>query len=376
MNRNLKIFLGILGLVILGFLVLVAYFFYLKPEKIIPYPYEFTSLSFPNSSEAEKADFVIVGDDSASLLKNYIAPVSSKYAEVTNRTPIIFDWSAKNEPLHRSIAKLKSLSKLPKYIIYMGGGHEWAERKFSINDKKQIISNFKMYHDDEIISLIITFPWLSKFIFHKMTYFKLSADQNLRSPEASLNFDEMELSFLFYENELQELISLVKNKGSHLILITTPINHMIVPKLSCEDSVTNTIIGIQMEIEEMLQNGQFKDAFNRAIDLERESVSNARTQHLLALSALRNNQLKIAREAFMKANSFDCRPWRTKSVYNQIILNLAQKNSINIVDFENLTEHAILNNEEVFFDELIPQAPFYHKMVDELKDVIAKLITL
>jgi len=354
----------------------MAYFFYLKPEKIIPYPYHLQNISFKDKNEASSADILIIGDEPATMLKNYFDPINAKYLELTNRTPKIFDWSKKHEGLHRSIAKIKSLNKLPKYIIYMGGSQEWSENKFSIQDKKQIISNFKMYHDDQIISLIITFPWLSKFIYHKMTYYPILDEINLRSTEVALNFDEMEISFLIYENELQELAAYVKNKGSHLIFITTPINHLIVPKMACEESVTNTIIGLQLEIEEVIQNGQYKDAFNKAIDLERESISNARTQYLLGVTALRNGQKKLAKEAFMKANSFDCMPWRTKSVYNQFQLNTAKRFSVDVVDFENITTHAILNNEEVFFDELIPQTPFYHKMIEELKMIFSKLINL
>ena len=79
-----------------------------------------------------------MGHNLNAYLPSLIKDISSNLAEVIK----VFNWSRKNEGMHRTLSKIKSLKNLPEIIIYHGGSEEFFEKTFFIKDKKTILAIF------------------------------------------------------------------------------------------------------------------------------------------------------------------------------------------------------------------------------------------
>jgi len=355
-----------------------------KRTLITPYPYAFTAnweVQFDKKEEkniisAENAKILIVGDRMAQSLVPYQQGIQEAFGESLKSPPTIFNWSEKNEPLFRTLHKIKKLNKLPPLIIYFGASTEFYEKKFDVSDRSAILKNFQKYDDEKIISLIITFPWLSKYFYKKINYVDLSAPieyQNVLSSNQKL--EEKEVSFKLFEYETHELISFVKDKKSNLVFITSPLNLESEPKEACAHSSSPEVVSLQQEIEAQIKEGNFKSAYPEALELASETYGNAITYFLLGKAALGLGDLKTARETLLKSTVFDCSNWRGNAVYNAILRSEAQKNLISVVDFEQMM-NAQLSNEGLFMDDIFPQGLFYQNMIKELGDILRKLLSV
>ena len=347
---------------------------------IIPYPYSFNE-NAKNAlrselKEAQSANILIIGDRMGERLSNYTPEMIKRLSINFKNPPTIYNWSKPHEGLHRTLFKLKSLSKVPRIVIYHGASSELYEKTFSVNDKKAILKNFSLYDNDKIISLIITFPFLSKFIYKKTDYFELGAIKEYQSHVSSAQkFDEKEISFKLFDYEMREMNDFLKTKKSHLILITTPINLEIRPKEVCSHSTSNDIIELQQIIDNSIKEGNYKDAFTKAQSLTNETYGNALSSFLLGKSALGLGDLKLARESLQKAAIFDCTVWRGNAVYNSIMKSLALNHQLQLIDFDQLMASS-LSKEGLFQDELFPQTLFYQTMFQDLEDILKKLLSI
>lgn len=355
-----------------------------KRTVITPYPYEFlnsfnekfTTSHANEIKEAEFAKILIVGDRMGKTLDPYLQGLQDQFKNSFKTPPTIFNWSAENESLFRTIHKLKTLKKLPPIIVYFGASSELTEKKFDVRDKNNILKNFQTYDDERIISLIITFPWLSKIFYKDVRYQDLGEYQEYKSLlAASQKLDEKEISFKLFDYEMREFIDMVKDKKSNLVLVTTPVNLEIEPREVCVHSSNTEIIGLQQEIEAELNEGSFKTVLPKASELAEATPSNARSFYLLGKAALGSGDLKLARESLLKASIFDCANWRGSAVYNAIMKTQAKNRQIHVVDFEQFITSQ-LSNEGVFFDEIVPQNMLYQNMIKELGDIIKKILSI
>lgn len=377
----------LLLLLLLAVISASAYLYWGYSQKrtvITPYPYSFLN-SFDEKfkkdhakeiQEAENAKILIVGDRMGKTLDPYIDNIRSEFSGVLKTAPSVFNWSAENEGLFRTLHKLKMLNKLPPIVIYFGGTSELIEKKFAVEDKNRILKNFHTFDDEKLISLIITFPWLSKILYKNVHYQDLAEFKEYKSVEAAnAKLQEKELSFKLFEYEVKEFIDFIKDKKSSLIFITSPLNLEIEPKEVCAHAESEDIIGAQQEIASLLQEGDFKTAYPKALELTEATFSNARSFYLLGKAALGLGDVKAAREALMKASVFDCQTWRGNAVYNSIIKTYAKKNQVNVVDFD-MFMSSKLNEEGLFQDEFIPQNIFYQEMIKELGEILKKILSV
>ena len=372
---------------LIGVVGLSAYLYWDYSQKrtvITPYPYSFLN-SFDKKFEldhalsirqAENAKILIVGDRMGKSLDTYLPGLQQEFGASFKTPPTIFNWSSDNEGLFRTIHKLKMLKKLPPIIIYFGASSELTEKKFRVEDKKRILKNFITYDDEKLISLIITFPWISKVLYENIQYYDLGEYQKYESMLAApQKLDEKELSFKIFQYEMKEMIDYIKDKKSNLVLITTPINLEVEPKEVCAHSSNENVIGVQQEIEAELKEGAYKSALPKAQELAAATFSNSRSYYLLGRAALGTGDIKTAREALLKASVFDCANWRGNAVYNSIMKDLAKKYLVQIVDFDQyMTSN--LSQEGLFFDEIIPQNIFYQSMIKELGDILKKILSV
>lgn len=347
---------------------------------ITPFPYSF-NINAKNAlareiQSASAAKILIVGDRMGENLSAYTPEIINELAKNFKSPPEIYNWSRPNEGLHRTLFKLKSLNKLPSIIIYHGASSELYEKTFSVHDHKAIEKNFTTYDDEKLISLIITFPWLSKILYKKMDYYDLGAIKEYKNRlPGTQKIQEKEISFKLFDYGLRELIDLVKDKNSNLILITTPLNLEIEPREVCAQSTSNSVIEVQQEIEELIKEGNFKAAYPKIVELTAETYSNAKSFHLLGKVSLGQGNLAQARSAFQKATVFDCANWRGNAVYNAIMISQAKKNQLMLIDFDQYMSSA-LSREGLFNDDIFPQNIFYQSMVVELLENIKKIMSV
>lgn len=351
-----------------------------KKTLITPYPYYFNANAAaalaPELKSAESAKILITGDRMAGPLSNYTQEVSQELGKNFKSPPQIYNWSKPHEGLHRTLFKLKSLKKFPSIIVYLGASSELYEKTFSIKDLAALKKNFQIYDDEKLISLIITFPWLSKVLYKRMSYYELGAIKEYKNNlSGSDRMKEKETSFMLFQYELKEMIDLVKDKKSSLILITTPLNLEVPPKEVCSTSTSQTVIEVQQEIESLIQQGNLKKAYSDSLQLANETYSNAKSFYLLGKSAMGLGDLKLARESLNKATVFDCANWRGNAVYNAIIRTEAKKHQLPIVDFDMMLSSA-LSKDGLFQDEILPQNLFYQNVVSELKDLLKNFLSV
>ncbi len=377
----------LLILVFLGLILASAYLYWdysQKREVITPYPYTFTPAFDKKYDEnhaqeliqAENAKILIVGDRMAKTLDPYTKTLENAFAETLKTPPKIYNWGAENEGLFRTVHKLKKLKTLPPIIIYFGASSELMEKKFDVRDRKNILKNFQTYDDEKLISLIITFPWLSRALYKDIRYHDLGEFTEYKSLLASTEkLSEKDVSFKLFSYEMKEMIDYIKDKKSTLIIITTPINLEAEPKEVCAHSSNEDVIGLQQEIEAEIKDGQYKSAFPKAAELAEATFSNARSFYLLGKSALGAGDIKTAREALMRASAFDCQSWRGNSVYNAIMKDLAKKNLVSVVDFDQFMSSQ-LSKEGLFFDEIVPQTLFYQGMIEELSANLKRILSI
>ncbi len=377
----------LLIIILLGMALISTYLYWdysAKREVITPYTYTFLS-SFDEKYKkehaeeivrAESAKILIVGDRMGKTLDAYTKNIQEEFGTAFKTPPTIFNWSADNEGLFRTIHKLKMLKKLPPIIIYFGASSELTEKKFKVEDRKSILKNWKTYDDEKFISLIITFPWLSKVFYKDVTYFDLGGYKEYASLlAASQKLEEKEISFKFFEYEMREFINYIKDKKSNLVLITTPVNLEIEPREVCAHSSNDDVIGLQQEIEAELKAGAYKSALPKARELSEVTFSNARSFYLYGKAALGTGDIKTAREALLQATVFDCANWRGNAVYNAIMKKEAEKNLVQLIDFDQyMTSN--LSQEGLYFDEFVPNNIFYQNMIKELGDILKKILSV
>jgi tetratricopeptide (TPR) repeat protein len=374
-----KIFLLTLFLLIIA--VGLFYFnFEAKRTLITPFPYSFTpkaALEFAGElALAESSKILIVGDHMGANLEPFIPELKDSLALKFKDPPIIYNWSRAHEGLYRTLFKLSKLKKFPPIIVYHGASSEMYEKTFSVNDKNAILGNFTSYDDEKIISLIITFPWLSKIFYKRMHYYDLDEKKEYKNHLTDQRkLDEKEISFKLFDYQIKSLIELVKEKKSHLIMITTPLNLEIHPHETCSHSTNQTVINSQKEIEIMMKTGDLKSAFSLAFALSNDTYSNARTFYLLGKVNLGLGDLAEARSAFQKATVFDCDHWRGNAVYNAIMKSEAKAHQVMLIDFDQYMASQ-LSHEALFNDDFFPQNVFYQTMMSELLENLKKLLSV
>ncbi len=372
-----KIFIVLVALT-MGAAGFAWYTFAGKKTLLVPYPYFFnanaTKALEAELPAAERAKILIVGDRMAAPLSNYTKELSEELGKNFKSPPIIYNWSKPHEGLHRTLFKLKSLKKVPSIIVYLGASSELYEKTFSVSDFHALVRNFEIYDDEKIISLIITFPWLSKVLYKKMNYYELGAIKEYKNVlPGNLRMKEKEMSFMLFQYELKEMIDLVKDKKSSLVLITTPLNLELPPKETCSTATSSTVVEVQQEIDALIQQGNFKKAFTDAKELAQETPGNAQSFYLLGKASMGLGDLAEARDAFKKATVFDCANWRGNAVYNSIMKAEAKQRQLALIDFD-LMMSSSLSKEGLFSDDFFPQNLFYQNLVTELKETLKNFL--
>ncbi len=355
----------------------IIYKYKTVPTQVIPYPYLLQTEDNIPKKAIGQAHVLIVGDRMGKALERFTPELITNLSKDLKEPIKVFNWSENREGLHRTLAKLKSLKKIPPIIIYHGASEEFYEKKFNIENRKIILENFKKFNNDKISSAIMTFPLLSKFIYTPPSYQKLThlPKKDPSDYDAFKKQIRMELTYKIYELEINEMIDYTRSKDSNLIIITTPINLTVKPKEVCENSSSKTIEDIQKVFFKKIKEEQFKAIYAQVKNLSIESIGNAMSQYLYGIVALKLHKYDEAKKALIKAEAFDCKRWRSSHIFNNIVTARAKRNSINLIDFNHMV-NLNLGRDILFQDEIYPQHLYYQQLFNLLEAKIRKAYKL
>jgi hypothetical protein len=367
--------LGIRKVIILIFLLSFGYglkLFLTNPTQLTPYPYYFEERTWSGSQLAENAHILIIGDRMGAELNPYTQTLVEKVRQNITSPIRVYNWSRNNEGLHRTLAKMKSLKKIPLVVIYHGGSQEFNEKKFDILDYEKIKKNFKKSKDQNLNILLLKFPWISRFIFPLSKYQTLNEyKEDLRDFKAFQKQKQIEIEYLLYEHELKDLIDFVYSKDSHLYLLTTPLNLDVGPKEPCQNA-TNQDFNTELDkIEKTFNDGKTKEALKKLKTFRENTIGNARANYLFGKISLSLGNFEIGEKALYLATAWDCSTWRSSIVFNKIIKNLGYEFDTPVIDFNKMIN--LKYKEEINFDdEIFPKEEFYHQLIDHISKNIIK----
>lgn len=371
-------------LLIIIIMLPVAFFsikYYKRPVMITPVPY-INKISLKNSEQKniEASDVLIVGDRMAMAIKNYTSTIMSELPRELSKSVKIYNWSTKYEFIGKTLSKLKKLKKLPKVIVYHGASTEFYEKRFSIEDRDIIFKNLEKYKNDSIISAILTWPYISKFIYGPMTTYLLSnkVKNDTREYSSREKLKKYELVYKLYEVELDRLIAHVRAKGSTIILTTTPVNLDTAPFETCDHSLTSKILNQQKNIEgKLIKNHSLKMTYNQIKNLASKTISNARSFYLYGQAARKMGKFQKARLILSLASVYDCEQWRSNMVFNSIIKNRAflNENEIYLIDFDEIVNSQYGHN-VLFLNKIYPQNIFYKRFSKDIASIISRVFAI
>ncbi|MBT7610531.1 MAG: hypothetical protein HN576_12300 [Bacteriovoracaceae bacterium] len=347
------------------------------PTQIVPYPYILNFSEVDGYKEAENTNVLIVGDRMGKALNRFLPALITNLSKGLQKPLKIFNWSDEHEGLHRTLAKLKSLKKLPPIIIYHGASEEFYEKKFQVKKRNIILKNFKLYQNDKISSAIMTIPKLSKFIYSnpKHQYLPQIPRKDLTIYSSSKKQFRMELIYKIYEHEVNDLIRYTRSKDSNLIFLTTPINLEVEPKEVCKNSTSEDIEQLQDSLYKTYKQNKLKVIYSPAKTLALKTLGNAKSQFIYGLISLSLLKYKEAKLALIKAEAFDCMKWRGSTIFNNIMKSKAKRNNIDLVDFNEIV-NINLGRDTIFQDDIYPQHIYYQQIMEILKLKITKAYQL
>ena len=365
----------ILGSILFLFIVILGFFVVQRmstmPKMIIPFPYVVSPYNLNNDS-ISNAQILIVGDRFGVKLNTYLKYLNKLITETINTRLSFYNLSKNHEGIHRSIAKIKSLKKIPPLVIYHGGSEEFYEKKFLIRDYDKILSNIKKYENDLFLSTLMLFPILSKFTYTPNTFIQLPSNKIIKhSFKYPDNFQllRFELVYKLYELELEQFISEVKNRGSNLIFIIPPINLNSPPKKICKQSTTYQIQQEQNKVESLIKEKRYKEALIKIEKLKDPNRPNARTIYLNGQIFYEQGYFSQAKVLFEKATAYDCNDERHNYIFNVILKKIATKHNIPHINFHEIVND-FLGHNTLFVDKFFPQTIYYYKLIEKLNSKI------
>lgn len=367
----------VIFVIVVGFLTLRVM---KNPISMSPYPYKITGKPEQKLlTDAENTQVLLVGDRMSVSLSKYLeAFIESTSRNITE--PIkVFNMGQDGFGLHRTLAQLKLLKKLPPVVIYYGATQEFFETRAHPLQYKTFLRNKEVQQQEILSSMLMAWPELSKVLYEPYQFFEFDLSSK---PQDKIvigagpgKLEQMEMLFQIYKWELEDLVKLVKTGNSRLILITPPINLDVPPKATCSYSEDPTIRASLATQQRLLKEGKSKEAYDNLKLMADESIANAQALYLFAQAAANNGKMSESKKALTKAAAVDCATWRGSPVLNEIIKDVAARNGVPLVDFDTQL-NAMYGQNVLFFDEINPQNVFNRAMMSKLGELVARIMDL
>jgi hypothetical protein len=356
-------------------MVFLGYRFHFNKTSEVPYPYVFKDKVYQNLPV--DAPILIIGDRLGKRLASFSNYLSETISTGLSKPIKIQSIATEGEGLHRTIKKIKNLPKVPLITIYLGGSEEFFEQKFLTKDIKKIIKNFEVYSDDRIKTLLMIFPSLSRFVYDVINYqhFGEKPEVDGNNYSDSIIQQRNMIHFKLFEQEVNELFSFLKERGSYLIALTQPLNFDISPAKNCVGSIDDLSKQKLEEVVELVKKKDYKSAYNISKELVLIANASAKVYYIHGKIAKNLGKLKEGIKHLKLAMAYDCKQWRGNLVYNKIMKKAAYSNDVQILDFQKMLEEYWTKN-VLFIDEIYPQNYYFERTADVLAARIKKLLKL
>ncbi len=355
-----------------GFLVWDRY--QKNSESFIPFPYEFET---SNTKLEVDSPILIIGDRMGERLLDYKVHLAETISTGLVSPIKIQGLAKKGKGIHRTIQDVESLSKWPQILIYHGGSEEFLEQKFLTKELKNIHSNFQLFRNDKLQTLLVLYPWFSRILYWPVEKVQLSerpspSDEMIDETEY---LKRLELELLLFEEHLKHLVSLSRDRNALLILTTTPLNLDEAPKKTCSFSTSSELQKELGKLRDFLRDNNPKEAYLESSKLMGKFLGNADLLYLHGQVARRLGKTDEALTSLVKATAYECLPWRSTEVQNSIIRKVARENQVMLFDFARMMEKNF-TQEETFIDELYPQNRYYELATEQLGLAIKGILKL
>lgn len=348
------------------------------PIRVLPVTYRVDPKISVNMEMLQKASVLFAGDHHAKRLNKYRDQFRDLIVPANVKNFKIINIAGENEGIHRTFRKLKKIEKLPKVIVYMGGTREFYEKKFRLKDRSEIYNNFSVYTNTLKVSLILIFPYLSKFLYQPTKFYVLP-DEPIKDEQLYNGIQAQvrsELSFKFFQLEFTEMVKYINEKGSSLIVITPPLKRDIKPHVICDNSKSEEIELFQNKMENLIELNKYIEAIPLLKELTQKTVANSRSYYLYGQALMKAGKIREALTAFTKSHSFDCDPQNGHIAFNAIIQGTYQQNqNFKLFDFDRKLTN-LFGKESVFFSDIYPQDIFYQNLITDVAKYTKNILNL
>lgn len=341
--------------------------------QFFPYPYTFKTQTDLNSI----APIAIIGDRLGVRLSTFSDIMAREISTNLVKKIEITSFAQKNYGLHRTLDQLKRMKKFPKIVVYLGGSEEYFESRFDQKDIKKIQDNVKLFQDARVQTALVLAPKISRLLYHPVNFKNFEAQ--VVHDETKYEDDELmkrnELLFTIFKKEIDDLIDLVQENNSILIMLTTPISPEVSPKKACAGTLSSELSPLLNETNDLIKESDYKQAYEKSRELSLIANSNANVHYTHALVSKNVGKDQEAISSLELASAFDCEMWRGNPVFNSILRETASRRQIILYDFQRMLL-ADWQKNTLFLDDIYPQNLYFEKASISVARKIKTLLRL
>ncbi|WP_162929600.1 hypothetical protein [Halobacteriovorax sp. BALOs_7] len=380
MKKVFNILFYLACVLIIAILGGLTYHYYEMPLRDDPAPYKLSDSVYGPDDIASNTDVLVIGDDLGMTLNPYIGEITTKLSQKLARPLAIYNISAKNESLFRTIEKVSKLTKVPKIIILATGFSEMQEELYPKSNKELNINNinFKIYRNLYIQSFIKLYPNLSKLFYLNENIKELEKqvtplDYSKLSAKAFRSIFDKEV--LLYQHRLESFLRELRKKGVNVLMVLPPINIEISNLKVCEDTTNDKIEKALQKLDNLLEQGKTKEGQLLVESLDKKIVANTKYHQLKQELYRKQGQITKSYEQALLKLAFACEVESSHPVFTKILERTAINQNIDIVDFQQIIKENYMRN-PLFVTKKTPQDIYYPKLVNELVIKLKQLTQL
>ncbi len=346
-----------------------------------PLPYVLRANYAGEARRAEKSNILLVGDRLGAKLAPFLDALVRETQGRLAEPLTVYNWAREGEGLHRTLAKIKSLRRMPEVIIYHGGSQEFFEQRLMPQFYPAILSNYQAHQNPKNRELIKSWGQLSKFIYtpHPRVQLKQTYSPLSKARPHQQNQRMMELTYLTFSAEYREFVEGLKRRRAKVIVIPPAHNLDVAPRATCQNSST----GEQRErieaIVEHIRGGRAPAAIPQLQDILSRSHGNALAYYWLGQALKHTGHFKDAKSLLYRAMLFDCWPFRGNMIFNRIQTQLAEQGQFQVIDFNRLVNRKFGqrdSSQTLFADDIFPRDIFYRQLVQGLIKKVENILKI
>jgi len=330
-----------------------------------PFPYEKIVVSASEVEKAQNADIVLLGDSATIPLENQLKVFNSEVSKDLKEPLKIYNWGAQGENLAFTLAKVKSLKKMPLLLIYHGGLDELDRARFSPADMGRVKINIDRAKDKEILTAIMTAPALGRLIYEPVKRVKLPTSPPFSKEVPShIAMRLMELTYELYKMEASELFGYLKTVDAKLWVIPQAMDIAAPALRVCENTNSQDVFEQIKKVRKALSRNETKVSYNILKETIAGNKGNSDLYHLLGQTFIKMGSFTQARKAYYQAMIFDCGLRKTNPIFTKILMEEAEKRDFRVFDFNRLVTNNLGHN-ILFLNDRTPQ-PLYYQQLNQL----------